>query len=240
MQAIILAAGMGTRLGSALPKPLTEIAPGLTLLGNLAAILSRLVPHHDLHVVVGHQASAIVKAFPHLHFIFNPEHASSNTARSLLLGLRAVDGADDVLWINSDLYLDFNCAQRLLRSDMEHSRALVDRGRTGPEAVKYSVRPDGAIARLSKTAAESQGESLGMHIVVKHDRPALHEALLQAGADDYYEAALERCALAGTIRVMPIQVGNDYCREVDDPEDLEAVRAHLAGTVRGNVRGPGR
>lgn len=246
MYAIILAAGMGTRLGAALPKPLTEIAPGLSLLGNLVTILARLVPLRDLHVVVGHQAPAIVRALPNLQYVMNGEFPRTNTARSLLLGLRAVRGADDVLWINGDLYLDFQIAHRLVWSDTQHSRALVSQGRTGPEAMKYSLRPDGGIARLSKTAADSPGESLGLHVVVKRDRPVLHEALLQAGPNDYYEAALERCTLAGTIRIMPIEAGQGFCREVDDPEDLDAVRAHMAGTIRaktsglmsGQVRGP--
>lgn len=237
MQAIILAAGMGTRLGTALPKPLTEIAPGLSLLGNLVTILARLVPLRDLHVVVGHQAPAIVRALPNLHYVMNIEFARTNTARSLLLGLRAVHGADDILWINGDLYLNFPTAQRLVRSDTRHSRALVARGRAGPEAMKYSLRPDGGIARLSKTAADSPGESLGLHVVLKRDRPALHEALLQAGANDYYEAAVERCTLAGTIRVMPIEAGQGFCREIDDPDDLDEVRAHVAGTMRGKVSG---
>jgi len=49
MHVVILAAGMGTRLGSDAPKPLAEIAPGRTLLSHQVQTLGRLVDHACVH-----------------------------------------------------------------------------------------------------------------------------------------------------------------------------------------------
>ena len=43
MHAVILAAGMGTRLGGQVPKSLSSIHDGMTLLGNQVQILDRLL-----------------------------------------------------------------------------------------------------------------------------------------------------------------------------------------------------
>ena len=226
MHAVILAAGMGTRLGGDVPKPLSPIGNGLTLLGNQVSIISRLLDPHRVIVVVGYGAEQIMKAHPDLFYVYNPRYATTNTAKSLLTALCKLD--DDVLWTNGDLYFESPAARLLIESHVTHSRLLVNTARTSEEEVKYALYPDGSVADLSKGVANPLGESLGMQIVLRHDRPALCKALEAVDDQDYFEKALEQCTLSHRIRVLPVEVGDHFCREVDFAEDLEAIRARAA------------
>ena len=231
MYVIILAAGRGSRLGGAVPKALAEVGPGLTLLGNQVKVLGRLIGRHRVCVVVGYEAMQVVAAHPDLMYVHNTRHASTNTARSLLCALPKFD--DDVMWINGDLYFEEPAAKLLLEQHVEYSRTLVDHSRTGDEEIKYTVFEDGSIDQISKTVEKPMalGESLGLQIVTRRDRPRLQRALEEVGERDYFERALELCTQDRSIRLMPVDVGRHFCKEVDFPEDLEAVRQHVAQQV---------
>lgn len=226
MHVVILAAGMGKRLGGDRPKPLTEIAPGLSLLGSQVRVLSRLLDRDRITLVLGYSAMQIIEAFPDLQYVYNPRYAETNTAKSLLCALRKLD--DDVLWTNADLYFEEPAARRLL--DGEGTRLLVDRSHVGEEEIKYTVHEDGSIAELSKTVAEPLGEALGMNVVARADLPRFIEQLNAVGDQDYFEKALENLTIAQAIRATPVPINQEYCREVDFPADLDAVRKHLAGS----------
>jgi choline kinase len=228
MYVIILAAGRGSRLGAAVPKALAEIGPGLTLLGNQVNVLGRLVGKHRICVVVGYEAMQVVNAHPDLMFAYNPRYAATNTAKSLLCALPKFD--DDVMWINGDLYFEEPAVELLLGQRPAFSRTLVDRSKTGDEEIKYTLFPDGSINMISKALppSEALGESLGVQVVTRSDLPRLVRALEQVGDGDYFEKALELCTQDRSIRLMPVDLGRNFCREVDFPEDLEAVKKHVA------------
>jgi choline kinase len=228
MYVIILAAGRGSRLGQATPKVLAEVGPGLTLLGNQVKVLSRLVGRHRICVVVGYEAGQVVAGHPDFMYVHNTRYATTNTAKSLLCALPKFD--DDVMWINGDLYFEEPAVKLLVEQQAEHSRTLVDRSRTAEEEIKYSLYPDGSIDKISKTVERpaALGESLGLQIVTRRDRPRLQRALEEVGERDYFERALELCTQDKSIRLMPVDVGRNFCKEVDFPEDLEAVRRHVA------------
>ena len=235
MYVIILAAGRGSRLGGAVPKALAEVAPGLSLLGNQVRVLERLVGRHRVCVVVGYEAMQVVAALPDLLYVHNTRYAVTNTAKSLLCGLPKFD--DDVMWINGDLYFEEPAVRRLMEQHADSSRTLVDHSKTGEEEIKYSLLPDGSIDQISKTVPPglAKGESLGLQLVTRRDRPRLVRALEEAGDRDYFEKALELCTQDRSIRLMPVDVGDQFCREVDFPEDLEAVRAHVLSKSTGIV-----
>jgi L-glutamine-phosphate cytidylyltransferase len=226
MYAVVLAAGLGKRLGGDGPKPLTQIAPGLTLLSNQLAVLSSLVGMDRIVLVLGHQAQRVIEAHPGLMYVYNKDYAATNTAKSLLCALRKFD--DDVLWTNGDVYFEAPAVRRLVGQGGGGVRLLVNRADTGDEEVKYRLGPDGSVAELSKGVRGAAGESVGVQVVSRDALPALVAALDGAGAQDYFEKAIERCIQDGAFRVTPVDVGDAYVREVDFPADLEAVRTHLS------------
>ena len=68
----ILAAGMGTRLGRPLPKPLTTLSDGRTIIGQqLENIRTVLGVDSEILVVVGFKLEAIIEAVPDVAFVYN-------------------------------------------------------------------------------------------------------------------------------------------------------------------------
>ena len=152
VQAVILAAGMGTRLGRALPKPLTRLGDGHTILSRQLQGL-RIAFGEDVSItaVVGYRGKRIMRAAPDLLFAFNPDYETTNTSKSLLRALRT-SGTGGVLWLNGDVVFDPAVLEHVLgwvRAD--ESFVCVDTSTVADEEVKYTLDEDGYIRELSKT-----------------------------------------------------------------------------------------
>ena len=69
-QIVILAAGMGSRLGRSLPKPLTALGDGRTIMGqqhdNIRAAFGA---DAKITTVVGYRAETVVDAFPDAEYV---------------------------------------------------------------------------------------------------------------------------------------------------------------------------
>ena len=143
MQAVILAAGMGTRLGRPWPKPLTPLADGRTIMGQQMDNLQRVFGA-DLRVmtVVGFKLEMILEAFPDVAYVYNESYDQTNTNRSLLKALRiAPDGG--VLWMNGDVVFD----TRNVLDINEWTSAglqLVTVGRSSPDPVNTGASANAA------------------------------------------------------------------------------------------------
>ncbi len=223
MKAVILAAGMGKRLGGSIPKPLTSLVNGKTIMDFQVERLSSIIDARNIIVVVGYKKEMVMGRFPHLTFIHNEDFAQTNTSKSLLLALRKVD--DDVMWLNGDVYFDQEVLKLLHNPGF--SCCLVDKKRCGPEEVKYDLNKDGFIYRISKTVPKPQGECLGINVVLKKDLAAFRDELENVNNQDYFEKALENLTMADKMRLRPVEVGEFYCNEIDFEDDLKAVRDHL-------------
>lgn len=224
MKAVILAAGMGTRLGSLIPKPLTSIVNEKTIVDF---ILEKLEPHlsvHDVMMIVGYKKEILMEKFPNLMFIYNEAYTKTNTAKSLLRAVEKID--DDVLWFNGDVFFDSEVIQLLL--DTKGSSSLVDTKKCGDEEVKYSVNDSGFVHEISKqVGSDAKGESLGINIIRRADLPAFRAELVAVADDDYFEKALENLTLNNTLQLTPVDVGDHFCQEIDFPEDLDTVLAYV-------------
>src|SRR4051812_39988323 len=99
VQVLILAAGMGTRLGRPYPKPLTRLKSGDSILAQqMQRIDGAFHGSARVTVVVGFKMDLIMEAFPDALFVYNENYSETNTSRSLLKGLRStVEGG--VLWM---------------------------------------------------------------------------------------------------------------------------------------------
>jgi len=82
-QIVILAAGMGSRLGRSLPKPLTELADGRTIMRQqFDNIQQAFGKNAKITVVVGYKLEHIIEAFPEASFVYNEEYDQTNTSRA--------------------------------------------------------------------------------------------------------------------------------------------------------------
>ncbi len=224
MKAVILAAGKGTRLGLDLPKAMVRVDSHRTIIDFQVENLKVFFPQEDILVVVGFKKELIMASHPRLNYVFNERYAVTNTGKSLLAGLRQVD--EDVLWLNGDVIFDLALIPKLLSAGC--SCVLVDDKRCGPEEVKYRTDEAGFITEISKQVEAAEGEALGLYLVTRDDLNSLRRHLELVGDNDYFEKAIENYIIQEKGRFLAVPAGGLFCHEIDFPEDLELVRAHLA------------
>src|ERR1700754_4930184 len=158
-QIVILAAGMGSRLGRSLPKPLTELGDGRTIMqqqfDNSPQAFGSDV---NVTIVVGYKLEHIIEAFPHANFVYNEQYDQTNTSKSLLRALSASQPGG-VLWMNGDVVFDpaiLDRAAALMARDQ--SFVTVNTDKVSDEEVKYTTSAEGYIKKLSKTVKGGLGE----------------------------------------------------------------------------------
>jgi choline kinase len=223
MKAVILAAGLGTRLANARPKPLTPLHGDTTILDHQVAALSALVGPENIVIVVGYKKELLMERFPHALYVYNPLYAGTNTAKSLLAALRKLD--DDVLWMNGDVFFEPPVLQRL--ADAPGSGCLVNTARCAEEEVKYTLNARGTIAALSKSVEAAAGEAVGINLIRRAGLADFVGALDAVAPGDYFEKALEDLLRADKLTLHPVSLDGYYCREVDFAEDMEDVRQFI-------------
>ncbi|GGH40161.1 phosphocholine cytidylyltransferase family protein [Microbacterium album] len=221
-QIVILAAGMGSRLGRALPKPLTELGDGRSIMqqqrDNIRAAFGS---DARITTVVGYRAETIVEAFPDGNYVYNERYDQTNTSKSLLRALQAT-GKKGVLWMNGDVVFDPRVLGRALALiDEDRSFVTVNTAKVSDEEVKYTLSTDGHIDQLSKTVVGGIGEAVGINYISRDDKRALVRQLARVDDQDYFERGLELAIAEDGVRVLPLDISDLYAVEVDFAEDLE-------------------
>jgi choline kinase len=239
MRAIVLAAGLGRRLGApgkpAPPKCLLRFE-GVTLLERHL----RLLRHSgvgDVVVGVGYGCDQIAEAVKEFEgtarpvLVFNPDYEIGSVMTLNTLG-NALECGDDVLLMDADVLYD----QRMLASleaDDGANRLLMDRDfDAGEEPVKLCLRNGRPVELRKKIAADlafdTQGESVGFfrfappqarrlaqlarNYVIRGDEHAPHEEAVRdllLGQPEAFDTA--------DITGLP-------WLEIDFPEDIERAR----------------
>src|SRR5215212_3108374 len=143
-QVVILAAGMGSRLGRSLPKPLTELSDGRTIMGQqFDNIRAAFGDSAKVTIVVGYKLEHIIEAFPDASYVYNEQYDQTNTSKSLLRALQA-SSAGGVLWMNGDVVFDPMAlvrASKLVARDQ--SFVSVNTAKVSDEEVKYTTDAEG-------------------------------------------------------------------------------------------------
>ena len=226
LQIVILAAGMGSRLGRSLPKPLTELADGRTIMQQQHEnIRAAFGDDARIMTVVGYRAETIVEAFPDVDYVYNDRYDQTNTSKSLLRALRA-SGKGGVLWMNGDVAFDPLVLRRTISLiEQGQSFVTVNTAKVSDEEVKYTVTSAGTIDELSKTVVGGIGEAVGINYVSAEDKKTLIAQLGRVDDQDYFERGIERAIAENGMTVVPLDISDLYAVEVDFAEDLE--RANL-------------
>jgi choline kinase len=225
-QVVILAAGMGSRLGRSLPKPLTELNDGRTIMqqqfDNIEHAFGKKT---KVTIVVGYKLEHIIEAFPQASFVYNEQYDVTNTSKSLLRALRA-SATGGVLWMNGDVVFDpaiLDRAASMMKRDQ--SFVTVNTSKVSDEEVKYTTSAEGYIKELSKTVKNGLGEAVGINYVSAADKAVLIHHLSKVDDQDYFERGIELAIEKNRMLVEPVDISDFYAVEVDFAEDLE--RANL-------------
>jgi CDP-glycerol glycerophosphotransferase len=221
VQAVILAAGMGTRLGRPLPKPLTPLQDGRCILrqqiDNLRSVFE---PEVSITAVVGFRADVVMATAPDLLFAYNPHYDHTNTSKSLLRAL-TTSRPGGVLWLNGDVVFDPRILDHVLpRMQADQSFVCVNTASVGEEEVKYTLDEQGYLRELSKTVLGGLGEAVGINYVASHDKPILVEQLRNCADGDYFERGIEIAIAHHGLRVHAVDITRFAAVEVDFEDDL--------------------
>ena len=96
MKVIILAAGIGSRLGNSDPKPLTKLKNGESILFRQVEYLSEYIGINNIITVVGYKKILIMESFPNLMFVYN------NYYDTKIISTLTAASTDSVVELESD------------------------------------------------------------------------------------------------------------------------------------------
>lgn len=243
MKAIILAAGMASRL-----RPLTLTTPKSLLKVGERSLLQRSM---DALIANGVTEFCIVTGYLHdmiedfvkeqyadsiqVTFIYNKVYETTNNIYSLWLARPFAEG-QEVLLLDSDLLYDPQIVTRVLATDAPNVLTLI-RHELGEEEMKVVTDAQGSIKEISKTCnpADAAGESLGIEKMGKEYTKALYRELESMMNDEhlenvFYERAFERLIPQGhTYQVQ--DVTELFSCELDTIEDFENAKAKIPANL---------
>ncbi|MCT8341056.1 phosphocholine cytidylyltransferase family protein [Flavobacteriaceae bacterium TK19130] len=226
MKIVILAAGIGSRLGNPFPKPLTPLKNGKSIMQMMVENIDTYFSEHDIYVVVGFKKNSIMESFPQLAYIYNPYFDTTNTSKSLVRALRKCKG-ESVLWFNGDVVFDGQLLEDLMpHLEEDTSFVAVNTNQVGEEEVKYTLK-EGVVDQLSKTVENGLGEAVGVNFVSKNDLDAFIARLDECEEQDYFERGIELMIEKDNAKVKAVDISKFNCMEIDFREDLENVNKFL-------------
>lgn len=236
MKAIILAAGLGRRLGASTPKCLLEFGGRTLLQRHLDVLASRAID--EVVIGVGHGAEQVEAVLAQgrrpipIRLVYNPDYAQGSIVT--LWHLReSLCASSDALLMDADVLYDRRVLARLLESRHRNCFLLDREFELGDEPVKLCVR-DGRLVEFRKqvdVACDYTGESVGFFRLSGRMAGKLIEAAATyIGAnrrDQPYEEALRDTLLAEPDQFSFEDITGLAWIEIDFPADIERARAAI-------------
>ena len=245
MQAIILAAGMGRRLGE-YTKDNTKCMLSVNgvrlidrMLGQLAELdLKRVV------IVTGYQAQNLIDYIGNryddklkIEYVENPIYDKTNNIYSLALAKQQMQ-EDDTLLLESDLIFDDGML-RLLTENPYPNLALVAKYEQWMDGTMVRLDHDNNIVNFVPKAAFDYNEASSYYKTVniyKFSRefsqtkyvPFLEAYSKAVGNNEYYENVLRIISFLNSHELKALPITNEKWYEIDDKQDLDIAEALFA------------
>lgn len=229
MQAIILAAGVGSRLSSLTggsSKALVKVGDRPLILHQLEALADHGVG--PVLVIVGHDAAEVRRTIgERAETLLNDRYAETNSLYSLWLAREWIKGP--FLLLNCDLFFAPDILDRMLE-EPGTVLAYDSTSSRGREQTKVAVRQR-RVVDLGKDlpATSAQGESLG---VIKFDEPGMRamlstaDELIRQGQEQAWVIEATR-AVCAQVPVLGVNVAGAAWTEIDFPHDLDVARREV-------------
>ncbi len=244
MQALILAAGMGKRLGEFTKnntKCMVEVN-GVKLIDRLLRQLSALNLNRIV-IVVGYEGQKLIdylnKKYTDLkiEYVTNPIYDKTNNIYSLYLAKNQLQ-EDDTLLIESDLIFDDGMFELLL-DDKEPNIALVAKYETWMDGTMVKIDEDNNIVNFVPKAAfcysdvDKYYKTVNIYKFSKEFSKNKYIPFLEAytksvGNNEYYENVLRIISFLNSHDLKALSVKGEKWYEIDDKQDLDIAEALFA------------
>lgn len=250
MQAIILAAGMGKRLGELTAnntKCMVKVN-GVPLIDRLLSQLDALEKPERLHrivIVIGYKGEelrqhiASLKVRTPIEYVVNSVYETTNNIYSLYLARRELL-QDDTLLFESDLIVEDGVIRKLL-DDPYPSLALVAKFESWMDGTVVTLDEDLNIKRFipgskfSYEASETYYKTVNIYKFSRefsqtHYVPFLEAYSKALGNNEYYEQVLRVIALLDKPEIRALPLGHEAWYEIDDIQDLDIAESMFCET----------
>ena len=245
MQAIILAAGMGRRLGELTKgntKCMVEVN-GVTLIDRLLTQLSALKLDRVV-IVVGYEGQKLMEHIGdryadvlNIEYVDNPIYDKTNNIYSLALAKGKLR-EDDTLLIESDLIFDDRLFS-LIVDDPYPNLALVAKYQTWMDGTMVRIDDDNNIVDFIPKKAfnyehvDSYYKTVNIYKFskdfLKHKYiPFLDAYCAALGNNEYYEQVLRVICMLDNSDLKALPITNEKWYEIDDVQDLDIASALFA------------
>ncbi len=238
VQALVLAAGMGTRIGGSagsLPKTLLSFGDGITILdAQLAALRENSI--EDVVIVTGYRADLIEAKVTglddvHVTLVYNPFFRTTNNLISFWLALPYIDG--EFISINGDNVFHPDILSALLNSRGDIIMTVARKEQYDDDDMRVTTRGEQVI-RVGKDIpiGQTNGESLGIIKFSTNGHGMMRSTLLEMVRDDklhssFYLRALQQMMTAN-VPVRCCEVRGELWAEIDFPKDLAAIEQMMS------------
>ena len=238
MQAIILAAGMGKRLGELTKDNTKCMVPvnGIRLIDRMLTQLSALQLNRVV-IVVGYQGENLIRHIGDryddrlkIEYIHNPIYDKTNNIYSLGLA-KAQMQEDDTLLLESDLIFD-SAMLNLIISHPYPNLALVAKYETWMDGTMVRLSEDNDIVSFIPKKAFKYAEAAHYYKtcnIYKFSRefscnqyvPFLEAYSKAMGNNEYYEQVLRVLTALDRSDLKALPITNEKWYEIDDVQDLD-------------------
>ena len=231
MKALILAAGLGTRLAPITdekPKCMTEVVDGKSIIQKQIENLKEN-GINDITIVTGYKTELLINYVTeidsNIHFIESVDYKTTNNMYSAFLGKENVDDSEFVM-MNADVFFDSSVLKSLLSFESADA-IVVDIGRYIDESMKVIEKDDKLVA-ISKgiKREDALGCSIDVYKFSKEGSKAFFEKCNEYINDKkelklWSEVALNDILSTCNFKACPL-VGRWF--EIDNHDDLKAAR----------------
>lgn len=231
MKAILLAAGIGSRISRevAKPKSLLDIGNGIPLIRHTVELL--LSYGIEVAVVIGYQKELFYEALEGLNitFYFNPFYRVSNSIASLWFAKDFMDTNEDFLFANADVFFE----KEILLKTMEASQkvAMLADYRTIESGDYFFSLKDGLVDKYGKELPieERDCEYVGIAKVHESLMPKFKSIMLEMIESEDYKTWWETILYSHSheINIHILDVAPYFWSEIDYIEDYERIVKYM-------------
>ena len=233
MQAIIMAAGKGSRLegltGGA-PKSFVEIKGKKLIEYNIKLLEKYGIK--DIIIVTGYCCEVFeefLKDKKQIRLIYNPFYEMVNVLGSFYMGMEALH--DDFIFLHADTLCEPEILEKMIQTEGDVILP-VEYKACDEEAMKIRSK-QGRLVEITKQMPleAAEGEFIGIEAFQKKVIPVLKEKVKQLlkerKFDAYFESAIQYLIDQENFHIVPVPTENAFWAEIDFMEDYEKAVAKI-------------